>query len=92
MPAITFKGDVRDANGATTILSVHAAGYNFSKTFKGTFSITKNLPVGDCLVLVICCTDGEMKFDILGNLTTVSPDIPYTFDIDHDGNPFQFKV
>lgn len=37
MPATTFKGDVQDASGAATILSVSGEDFDFSNTFDGTF-------------------------------------------------------
>lgn len=92
MPAITFNGDVRDASGAATILSVTGVDFEFSDTFDGTFSRTLNLPQGDYLVIVDCLTDGEMEFNILGNHSSVNPDVPETFDGDKTGNTYDLTV
>ncbi len=92
MPAIRFKGDVRDASGAATILSVTGEDFDFSDTFDGTFSKTLNLPEGEYLIIVNCLTDGEMDFDITGNLTSVNPAVPETFDSDSTGNTYDLTV
>lgn len=92
MPIIRFNGDVRDASGAATILSVTGVDFDFSDTFDGTFSKPLNLPQGDYLVIVDCLTDGEMDFNIEGNLTTVHPDVPETFDSDKTGNTYDLTV
>ncbi len=92
MPIITFKGDVRDASGAATILSVTGEDFDFSDTFDGTFSKALNLPKGEYLVIVNCLTDGEMELDIMGNHTSVNPDVPETFDKDNTGNTYDLTV
>ena len=92
MPVITFKGDVSDATGAVTILSVTGDNYDFSDTFDGTFSRGLNLSQGDYLVIVDCLTDGEMKFDITGNYASVDPDVPETYDKDKTGNTYDLTV
>ena len=92
MPAINFTGDVRDASGATIILSVTGEDFDFSDTFDGTFSKSLNLSTGDYLVIVECLTDGEMEFNITGNLTAVNPQVPEVFDKDNTGNTFDLTV
>jgi len=92
MPAITFKGDVREAAGASVILIVNAVGYDYSEIFDGTFTRTKNLPSGNYEITVVCLTEGEMDFNISGNLISVNPVVPETFDSDKIGNSYKLKV
>ena len=92
MPAITFKGDVRDAAGAATILSVTGEDFDFSDAFDGTFSKALNLPSGEYLIIVNCLTDGEMDFNITGNYNSVNPEVPETFDSDSTSNTYDLTV
>ena len=92
MPVIRFNGDVRDASGAATILVVTGADLDFSDTFLGTFSMPLDLSQGDYLVSIECLTDGEMDFDIVGNLSNVNPDVPETFDSDQTSNTYNLTV
>jgi len=92
MPPITFKGDVRDASGAATILSVTGQDFDFNDAFDGSFSRTLNLFEGEYLVIVNCLTDGEMEFDITGNYSSVNPEVPETFDKDNTGNTYDLTV
>jgi len=92
MPAITFTGDVRDASGAVTILSVTGEDFDFNDAFDGTFSKALNLPRGEYFVIVDCLTDGEMDFNITGNYTSVNPEVPETFDKDNTGNTYDLTV
>lgn len=92
MPAITFKGDVRDASGAASVLTVNGMNVDFYEIYKESFTTVLNLLPGKYVIILACYTDGEMKFNISGNLTSVNPQVPETFDKDKKGKLYRLVI
>jgi hypothetical protein len=77
METLIISGKVANANSCVTIITVAGPnGYSHQETKKGNFDISLAVKSGLHVIYIHGDTDGILKINITGDLTTVDPGVP----------------